>query len=81
MYSRFIVNLIQRKAFFFFFTKPQRYGVDLYQLYLTGTYSKFLPYILMGSITVGSAVVNVFLPETLNKQLPETVEEMQECQG
>ncbi|CAL8399086.1 unnamed protein product [Boreogadus saida] len=51
-----------------------------YVIYL-GTYSKFLPYILMGSITVGSAVVNVFLPETLNKQLPETVEEMQECQG
>ncbi|KAJ3589477.1 hypothetical protein NHX12_010322 [Muraenolepis orangiensis] len=51
-----------------------------YVIYL-GTYNKFLPYILMGSLTVGSAVVNLFLPETLNKHLPETVEEMQECQG
>ncbi|KAM3869455.1 organic cation/carnitine transporter 2 [Diretmus argenteus] len=51
-----------------------------YVIYL-GTYNKFLPYILMGSLTIGSSVVNLFLPETLNKDLPETVEQMQECQG
>ncbi|XP_071762813.1 organic cation/carnitine transporter 2 [Centroberyx gerrardi] len=51
-----------------------------YVIYL-GSYNKFLPYILMGSLTIGSSVVNLFLPETLNKDLPETVEQMQECRG
>lgn len=45
-----------------------------------GTYNKVLPYVLMGSLTVASSVVNLFLPETLNKDLPETVEQMQQCQ-
>ncbi|XP_029925526.1 solute carrier family 22 member 5 [Myripristis murdjan] len=49
-----------------------------YVIYL-GTYSKFLPYIVMGSLTIGSSVVNLFLPETLNKDLPETLEQMQQC--
>ncbi|KAM9846438.1 LOW QUALITY PROTEIN: uncharacterized protein ACBR49_009739 [Aulostomus maculatus] len=49
-----------------------------YVIYL-GTYNKALPYILMGSLTAASSVVNIFLPETLNKELPETVEQMQEC--
>lgn len=35
----------------------------------------------MGSLTIASSVVNLFLPETFNKDLPETVEQMQECQG
>ncbi|XP_029029781.1 solute carrier family 22 member 4 isoform X2 [Betta splendens] len=51
-----------------------------YVIYL-GTYNKVLPYVLMGSLTIAASVVNVFLPETLNKDLPETVEQMQECQG
>ncbi|XP_008330420.1 solute carrier family 22 member 4 isoform X2 [Cynoglossus semilaevis] len=51
-----------------------------YVIYL-GTYNKALPYILMGSLTIASSIVNWFLPETLNKDLPETVEQMQECQG
>uniref|UniRef100_A0A3P9B5C7 Solute carrier family 22 member 5 n=1 Tax=Maylandia zebra TaxID=106582 RepID=A0A3P9B5C7_9CICH len=46
-----------------------------------GTYNKVLPYILMGSLTIASSVVNLFLPETLHKDLPETVEQMQKCQG
>uniref|UniRef100_A0A3Q4BFI3 Major facilitator superfamily (MFS) profile domain-containing protein n=1 Tax=Mola mola TaxID=94237 RepID=A0A3Q4BFI3_MOLML len=49
-----------------------------YVIYLT--YNKVLPYILMGSLTIASSVVNFFLPETLNRDLPETVEQMQECQ-
>uniref|UniRef100_A0A3B5LAJ0 Major facilitator superfamily (MFS) profile domain-containing protein n=1 Tax=Xiphophorus couchianus TaxID=32473 RepID=A0A3B5LAJ0_9TELE len=48
-----------------------------YVIYL-GTYNKVLPYILMGSLTIASSVVNFFLPETFNKDLPETVEQMQE---
>ncbi|XP_068456354.1 organic cation/carnitine transporter 2-like [Clinocottus analis] len=51
-----------------------------YVIYL-GTYNKVLPYILMGSLTIASSVVNFFLPETLNKDLPETVEQMQQCHG
>ncbi|KAK5887845.1 hypothetical protein CesoFtcFv8_016406 [Champsocephalus esox] len=51
-----------------------------YVIYL-GSYNKALPYILMGSLTIASSVVNLFLPETLNRDLPETVEQMQECQG
>ncbi|XP_077448474.1 organic cation/carnitine transporter 2-like [Stigmatopora argus] len=51
-----------------------------YVVYL-GTYNKALPYILMGSLTVASSVVNIFLPETLNRDLPETLEQMQEWQG
>lgn len=35
----------------------------------------------MGSLTIASSVVNLFLPETLHKDLPETVEQMQKCQG
>lgn len=50
-------------------------------LLFTGTYNKVLPYVLMGSLTIAASVVNFFLPETLNKDLPETVEQMQECQG
>lgn len=46
-----------------------------------GTYNKVLPYIVMGSLTIASCVVNFFLPETLNKDLPETVEQMQEYYG
>uniref|UniRef100_A0A8C5GGF0 Solute carrier family 22 member 5-like n=1 Tax=Gouania willdenowi TaxID=441366 RepID=A0A8C5GGF0_GOUWI len=49
-----------------------------YVIYL-GSYNKALPYILMGSLTIASSVVNIFLPETLNKDLPETVEQMQKC--
>ncbi|KAK2828099.1 hypothetical protein Q5P01_019133 [Channa striata] len=51
-----------------------------YVIYL-GTFNKVLPYILMGSLTIAASVVNLFLPETLNKDLPETVEQMQEYQG
>uniref|UniRef100_A0A8C9U1V8 Solute carrier family 22 member 5 n=1 Tax=Scleropages formosus TaxID=113540 RepID=A0A8C9U1V8_SCLFO len=51
-----------------------------YVLYL-GSVNKFLPYIVMGSVTIGSCTVNLFLPETLNKQLPETIEQMQTIRG
>uniref|UniRef100_A0A4W4HF03 Major facilitator superfamily (MFS) profile domain-containing protein n=1 Tax=Electrophorus electricus TaxID=8005 RepID=A0A4W4HF03_ELEEL len=45
------------------------------------TFSKYLPYILMGSLTIGSSLANIFLPETFGKVLPETVEQMQKCKG
>lgn len=55
--------------------------VDFHFVVITGTYNKVLPYILMGSLTIASSVVNFFLPETFNKDLPETVEQMQKCRG
>lgn len=55
--------------------------IFLFILLFSGTYNKALPYILMGSLTIASSVLNFFLPETLNRDLPETVEQMQECQG
>ncbi|XP_052392412.1 solute carrier family 22 member 5 [Carassius gibelio] len=44
-----------------------------------GTYSRYLPYILMGSLTMASSITNMFLPETFEKELPETLEQMQRC--
>uniref|UniRef100_A0A4W5K492 Solute carrier family 22 member 5 n=1 Tax=Hucho hucho TaxID=62062 RepID=A0A4W5K492_9TELE len=48
-----------------------------YIIYL-GSINKYLPYIIMGSMTVASSAVNLFLPETFRKELPETVEQMQQ---
>uniref|UniRef100_A0A8C2CGL6 Solute carrier family 22 member 5 n=1 Tax=Cyprinus carpio TaxID=7962 RepID=A0A8C2CGL6_CYPCA len=44
-----------------------------------GTFNKYLPYILMGSLTIASSIANMFLPETFGKVLPETLEQMQKC--
>ncbi|XP_062391522.1 organic cation/carnitine transporter 2 [Sardina pilchardus] len=51
-----------------------------YIIYL-GSYNKYLPYILIGSMTLCSSAVNLFLPETFGRELPETVEQMQRCRG
>ncbi|KAJ8394403.1 hypothetical protein AAFF_G00046140 [Aldrovandia affinis] len=49
-----------------------------YVLYL-GSYNPFLPYIVMGIFTLGACTVNIFLPETFNRKLPETMDQMQKC--
>uniref|UniRef100_A0A671MNR7 Solute carrier family 22 member 4-like n=1 Tax=Sinocyclocheilus anshuiensis TaxID=1608454 RepID=A0A671MNR7_9TELE len=46
-----------------------------------GTFNKSLPYILMGSLTIASSIANMFLPETLGKVLPGTLEQMQKYQS
>ncbi|KAJ8351311.1 hypothetical protein SKAU_G00227870 [Synaphobranchus kaupii] len=51
-----------------------------YVLYL-GKYNLFLPYIILGSLTLGCCSVNLFLPETFNRTLPETEEQMQKFRG
>ncbi|KAJ7983750.1 hypothetical protein DPEC_G00373180 [Dallia pectoralis] len=51
-----------------------------YIVYL-GSINKFLPYVIMGSLTVASSAINLILPETFRKELPETVEQMQKCKG
>ncbi|XP_043474705.1 organic cation transporter 1-like isoform X1 [Leptopilina heterotoma] len=38
-------------------------------------YSRVLPLIIMGSLSVAGAITSIFLPETLNIHLPQTVEE------
>ncbi|XP_038651879.1 solute carrier family 22 member 5-like isoform X1 [Scyliorhinus canicula] len=50
--------------------------ISPYIFYL-GIHHEFLPFILMGSLTVFSAILVLFLPETLNVPLPETIDQMQ----
>ncbi|XP_078086939.1 organic cation/carnitine transporter 2-like [Mustelus asterias] len=55
-----------------------RFGsiVSPYIFYI-GVYHEFLPFILIGSLTVFAAILVLFLPETLNVPLPETINQMQ----
>ncbi|XP_048459586.1 solute carrier family 22 member 5-like [Rhincodon typus] len=54
--------------------------ISPYIFYL-GIHHEFLPYILIGSSTVFSAILILFLPETLNVPLPETINQMQKIKG
>ncbi|XP_025901384.1 solute carrier family 22 member 4-like, partial [Nothoprocta perdicaria] len=47
-----------------------------YFVYL-GAYDRFLPYILMGSLTVLIGILTLFLPESFGNPLPENFEQMQ----
>ncbi|XP_059506610.1 organic cation/carnitine transporter 2-like isoform X6 [Stegostoma tigrinum] len=51
-----------------------------YFLFL-GVYYEFLPYILMGSLTILSAILILLLPETNNFPLPNTIDQMQRMKG
>ncbi|KAL0994546.1 hypothetical protein UPYG_G00123800 [Umbra pygmaea] len=51
-----------------------------YVIYL-GSVNKYLPYIIMGSMTIVVSAGNLLLPETFRKVLPETVEQMQQFKG
>ncbi|XP_061473049.1 solute carrier family 22 member 4-like isoform X1 [Rhineura floridana] len=46
-----------------------------------GAYDRFLPYILMGSLTVLIGILTLFLPESYGNPLPETFEEMLRVKG
>lgn len=48
-----------------------------YFVYL-GAYDRFLPYILMGSLTVLIGILTLFLPESFGNPLPESFEQMLE---
>nr|XP_033783670.1 solute carrier family 22 member 5-like isoform X2 [Geotrypetes seraphini] len=54
-----------------------RFGSMLapYLVYL-GAYDRFLPFILMGSMSVLVGILSLFLPETYGLPLPETIEQM-----
>ncbi|XP_078086942.1 organic cation/carnitine transporter 2-like [Mustelus asterias] len=63
-------------------TTASRLGSILspYIFYL-GSYHEFLPFILMGSLAVSSAILVLFLPETINVPLPDTIDQMQTMKG
>lgn len=41
-----------------------------------GAYDRYLPYILMGSLTVLSGILTLFLPESYGMPLPDTIDQM-----
>ncbi|XP_032885142.1 solute carrier family 22 member 5-like [Amblyraja radiata] len=51
--------------------------ISPYFVYL-GAYNELLPFILMGGLTILSAVLVLFLPETINNSLLETIDQMQD---
>ncbi|ELR61786.1 Solute carrier family 22 member 5 [Bos mutus] len=51
-----------------------------YFVYL-GAYDRFLPYILMGSLTILTAILTLFLPETFGTPLPDTIDQMLRVKG
>ncbi|XP_054833081.1 organic cation/carnitine transporter 2-like isoform X2 [Eublepharis macularius] len=51
-----------------------------YFVYL-GAYDRFLPYILMGSLTVLTGILTLFLPESYGTSLPDTVDQMLRVKG
>ncbi|XP_006872985.1 PREDICTED: solute carrier family 22 member 5 [Chrysochloris asiatica] len=51
-----------------------------YFVYL-GAYDRFLPYILMGSLTILTAILTLFLPESFNNPLPDTIDQMLRVKG
>ncbi|XP_067675920.1 organic cation transporter protein-like [Haliotis asinina] len=50
------------------------YIVDL-TLHVSGRFGQILPMLIFGGITILAALLALFLPETLNKRLPETIKE------
>ncbi|XP_045344345.1 solute carrier family 22 member 5 isoform X2 [Leopardus geoffroyi] len=51
-----------------------------YFVYL-GAYDRFLPYILMGSLTILTAILTLFLPESFGTPLPDTIDQMLKVKG
>lgn len=43
---------------------------------LTDVYFEYLPYIILGTLSVASSLTAFFLPETFRVPLPQTIEEM-----
>lgn len=43
---------------------------------LTAVYFEYLPYIILGTLSVASSLTAIFLPETFQAPLPQTIEEM-----
>ncbi|KAM9313501.1 organic cation/carnitine transporter 2-like [Gastrophryne carolinensis] len=54
--------------------------ISPYFVYL-GAYDRHLPFVLMGSLTVLVGIFTLFLPETHDMPLPDTIEEMPKVKG
>ncbi|KAK1159245.1 solute carrier family 22 member 5-like isoform X1 [Acipenser oxyrinchus oxyrinchus] len=54
--------------------------ISPYFIYL-GTYDKYLPYFLMGSLTILSGILILLIPESFRVPMPETIDEMQIIKG
>ncbi|XP_076466620.1 organic cation transporter protein-like [Babylonia areolata] len=50
------------------------YIADL-SLYIEGSFGKVLPLIIFGSVTVAAGLASLLLPETLGRQLPDSIED------
>ncbi|XP_047463095.1 solute carrier family 22 member 5-like [Mugil cephalus] len=46
-------------------------------LFELGVYFKYLPYIILGTLSMVSAFATLFLPESFGRPLPQTIQEMQ----
>ncbi|XP_052613757.1 solute carrier family 22 member 5 isoform X2 [Peromyscus californicus insignis] len=51
-----------------------------YFVYL-GAYDRYLPYILMGSLTILTAILTLFFPESFGVPLPDTIDQMLRIKG
>ncbi|CAO2643090.1 Solute carrier family 22 member 5 [Lemmus lemmus] len=51
-----------------------------YFVYL-GAYNRLLPYILMGSLTILTAILTLFFPESFGVPLPDTIDQMLRVKG
>lgn len=49
-----------------------------HNLFFQGSYSHVLPLVIMGGLSVAGGIAALFLPETLNKPLPNTLDEGEE---
>ncbi|XP_052614062.1 solute carrier family 22 member 21 [Peromyscus californicus insignis] len=47
-----------------------------YFVYL-GAYNRFLPYVIMGSLTILTAIITLFFPESSGASLPDHIDQMQ----
>lgn len=46
-----------------------------------GAYDRYLPYILMGSLTILTAILTLFFPESFGVPLPDTIDQMLRIKG
>ncbi|MEJ1272925.1 hypothetical protein NN561_003784 [Cricetulus griseus] len=71
---------------------PRRYSISaalflggsvllFLQLVPSGAYDRYLPYILMGSLTILTAILTLFFPESFGVPLPDTIDQMLRIKG
>ncbi|XP_067899885.1 organic cation/carnitine transporter 2-like isoform X2 [Heterodontus francisci] len=56
-------------------------GIISPYIFYLGIHHEFLPFILIGGLTLLSTILILFLPETLNVPIPDTIDQMQKMKG